>query len=48
MKFKIHYTTADGDDDYFVASGDTIEEIREVAVNGVQQRNGTNPWSEEL
>jgi hypothetical protein len=37
MRFKIHYTTSDGSDDYFIASGDTIEEIREVATTGVEQ-----------
>lgn len=48
FNFKIHYTTKDGSDDYFVASGDTIEEIQEVATKGVEQRNGQDPWSEEV
>lgn len=46
--FKIHYTTSAGDDDWFVVSADTITEVRELADNGVEQRNGTNPWSEEV
>jgi hypothetical protein len=48
MKFRINFEHQDGADDYFVASGETLDEVREVAEEGVKQRNGKNPWSEEL
>lgn len=31
MRYRIHYTLADGSEDSIVLSGDTIEEIREKA-----------------
>lgn len=48
FNFKIHYTAQDGTDDWFVASADTMDELREVARAGVEARNAKNPWSEEL
>lgn len=48
MTYKIHFTYPDGTEDYFVVSGDTHDEIGEKARNGVAERNGTNPWSEEV
>jgi len=47
MEFIIHFEWPDGTADGFVVTGDTIEEIREQAEEGVDLRNGKNPWSEE-
>lgn len=48
MRYRIHYTLADGTEDSVVVSGDTIEEVREQAHSEVARRGGTDPWSEEL
>lgn len=48
MVFKIHYEHADGVEDAFVVSGDTLEEIKKAADKGIEKRGGINPWSEEL
>lgn len=47
MKFKIHFEHQDGTEDSFVIEGETIEEIQTQAKEGVTERNGKNPWSEE-
>ena len=48
MTFRIHFTWPDGAEDSFVVSGEAVEEIRERAQAGVAERNGRDPWSEEL
>lgn len=48
MKFRINFEHVDGTEDSFIAEGDTIEDIREQADAGVRNRNGQNPWSEEI
>lgn len=48
MRYRTHYTLADGSEDSIVLSGDTIEEIREKAQSEIERRGATNPWSEEL
>lgn len=45
MRYRIHYTLADGTEDSVVVCGDTIEEVRERAEAEVARRGGTNPWS---
>lgn len=48
MKFEIHYELSNGESDYFIAEGFSIEEIKNIADEGVNQRNGKNPWSVEI
>ena len=48
MKIRIHYTLSDGSEDSLVISGNSIEELREVAAAEVSRRYATDPWSEEL
>lgn len=48
MIFKIGYHLPNGTEDYVVISGDTVEEIREKAMNEVAKRDGRDPWSEEI
>lgn len=48
MKFRIYFEHADGTQDFFIVEGNTVEEIRRKAEQGVTQRNGNNPWSEEV
>ena len=48
MVYRIHYELADGVEDAFVVSGETIEDIQKAAAKGVEKRGGVNPWSEEL
>ncbi|MBT2484797.1 MULTISPECIES: hypothetical protein [unclassified Microbacterium] len=47
MRYRIHYTLADGSEDSIVLAGDSIESIREQAAEELAKRGGTNPWSEE-
>lgn len=47
-RFRIHFTDASGNDDSFVIEGDNINQLQEQASAGVKERNGTDPWSEEL
>lgn len=48
MRYRIHFTLADGSEDSVIVSGDTIEEVRESAAYQVDIRGGRDPWSEEL
>lgn len=48
MVFKIHFELENGEEDCVTVSGDTIEEVRELAELHVQLRRGKNPWSEEI
>lgn len=48
MKFEIHYELDYGEYDYFIVEAETIEEIKQIAEEGVHRRNGKNPWSEEI
>jgi len=48
MKFKIHYELPNGEPDYVVIEGGTVEEIRKKANHEVNKRNAKNPWSEEI
>lgn len=48
MKYRIHYTLADGSEDSVVVTGGSIEAIRERAEEEVAKRGGTNPWSEPI
>lgn len=48
MRYRIHYTLADGAEDSIVVSGESIADIRERAEEEVSRRRGTNPWSEVL
>ena len=48
MTYKIHFEHQDGTPDFFVISGDTIENIRKRASVEFAKRNGKNPWSEEV
>jgi hypothetical protein len=48
MTFKIHFTGLDGQDDWFIVEGDDINDLQKRATLGVEQRGGTDPWSEEV
>lgn len=48
MKFEIHYELGYDEHDYFIVEGDTVEEIRQLADEGVSRRNGKNPYSVEI
>lgn len=48
MTFKIHFEWPNGTEDYFVISGDTIEEIQTKSQGELEKRGGVNPWSEEV
>jgi hypothetical protein len=48
MTYRIHFEHADGSHDSFVVDGETVEQIRAAALDGVASRNGQNPWSERL
>ena len=48
MKFMIGFDLANGYEDQIVVEGETIEQVRERAIEEVEKRGGTNPWSEEL
>lgn len=47
MKFRIHYEV-NGHEDSVIVTGDTLEEIRDVANREIAGRGATNAWSEEL
>lgn len=46
MRFRIHFTLADGSEDSVVVEGGSIEEVQQAAGQEVAKRNGTDPWSE--
>lgn len=48
MTYRIHFTWPDGTEDSFVIEGEDMDEIGERARAGVAERQGTNPWSEEI
>ncbi len=47
MQVRIHYTV-NGEEDSIVLSGDTVEDIREQAMQEIERRGATDPWSEVL
>ena len=48
FRFRIHFEHQDGTEDSFDVSGDSIEEIRKIAEQGLFDRKGHSAWSEEL
>ncbi len=48
MRFKIHGTWRNGDQDYVVIKGDSIKEVREAANSFAIERGWTDLWSEKL
>jgi len=52
MKFRIHFEHNDGTEDYFDVSGETLEQVRDIANKELFKRthNAIAPvaWSEEL
>jgi hypothetical protein len=48
MRFRIHFELSDGAEDSFELKADTVEEIRDQAIEELYKRCGQNPWSEEL
>jgi hypothetical protein len=52
LKFRIHFEHNDGTEDHFDVEGETLEEVRKLAGQGLFQRthNAIDPiaWSEEL
>lgn len=48
MVFRIYFELEDGMEDSVIVSGDTIEEIRELASCHMELRRGKNPWSEQI
>lgn len=48
MKYRIHYTLADGTEDSIIISGSSVEAIRQRAQQEVDKRGGRDPWSEEV
>lgn len=41
-------TLKDGNEDYIVIEGETLEEIAEKANTEVAKRGGLDPWSKEI
>lgn len=48
MKYRIHFTLADGSEDHVVIEGESDPELRERAGKEVAKRGGTNAWSEPV
>lgn len=48
MIYKIHFENQNGEADFVVVSGETINEIQEQAARELTKRNGKNPWSEKI
>ena len=48
MKFLIHYTIGEGEEDTITVEGQTVEECQEAANKAVLSRGGVNPWSEQI
>lgn len=48
MVYKINFELKDGTLDEIIISGDTIEEIREIAQYQMEIRNGKALWSEKI
>ena len=48
LKYRIHFTYPNGDEEYVEISGSDIEELRLEAALAVDSRGGLNPWSEEI
>ena len=48
MKFKIHGTYKNGDEDYLIIEEDSIEEVRESAKQETELRGWTDCWSEKI
>jgi hypothetical protein len=45
LRYSIHYTLPTGEEDWFTAAGETIEEILEIAWCGIDQHCGTYLWA---
>lgn len=48
LRFRIHFTDINGAEDSVVIEGDTIEEVRELALAEVAKRDGQDFWSQEI
>lgn len=48
MKFKLCFIYEDGSEDSLVVEGETIEEIREIAIYEKETREAKDAWSERL
>lgn len=48
MMYRIHFTLADGSEDFVTVSGGSIEAIRARADAEIAKRGGRDPWSEEV
>ena len=48
MRFEIHGEDANGDDDYVIVSGDTLEECIALAHHEEARHNWKNCWSKQL
>ena len=48
MRFRIHFTLKDGSDDSVDLTGETIEEIQEMALAETSKRGAAYAWSEEV
>ena len=50
MRYRIHYTLADGSEDSIVVTGDTMEDIRTNAYKELYARGADTEtaWSEEV
>ncbi len=48
MQFKLFGVDAAGNEDNLVISGDSIDELREIALSEVEQRGWVDYWSESL
>ena len=48
MRFEIHFEYMDGTTDNITLSGDSLEEIRQLAQAEVDKRNPADCWSEQV
>lgn len=48
MKYRIHYTMANGDDDYIIVEADTQGELDSLIYSAIESRGAFDPWSEEI
>lgn len=48
MRYRVHFTLADGTEDSVVVEGEAFPEIREQAGQEVAKRGGTDAWSEKV
>ena len=48
MKFRIHFTIGDDEEDSIIVEGYNIDEVKNKADIEVGKRNGADPWSDQL